>query len=62
MIDKEDLDFKVTYAEHKPGSSPTDLEAKDDIPPINLCIAQTQLKFLMELLEDHTKCLWDWSR
>ena len=49
MIDKVDLDFKVTYAEHKPGSSRTDLEVKGDMSPINLCIAQTQLKFLMEL-------------
>lgn len=49
IIDKVDLDFKVTYAEHKPGSSRTDLEVKGDMSPINLCIAQTQLKFLMEL-------------
>lgn len=49
MIDKVDLDFKISYAEHKPGSSRTDLEVKGDMSPINLCIAQTQLKFLMEL-------------
>lgn len=49
MIDKVDLDFKVTYAEHKSGSSRTDLEVQGEMSPINLCIAQTQLKFLMEL-------------
>lgn len=49
MIDKVDLDFKVTYAEHKAGSSRTDLEVKADMSPINLCIAQTQMRFLMEL-------------
>lgn len=49
MIDKVDLDFKASYAEHKPGSSRTDLEVKGDMSPINLRIAQTQLKFLMEL-------------
>lgn len=49
MIDKVDLDFKVVYAEHVQGTSRPDIEVKGDMSPINLCIAQTQLKFLMEL-------------
>ncbi len=49
MLDKVDVDFTVIYAEHKQGSSRPDLEVKGNMSPINLCIAQTQLKFLMEL-------------
>ena len=49
MIDKVDLEFKINYSEHKQGSYRPDLEVKGSMSPINLCIAQTQLKFLMEL-------------
>ena len=49
MIDKVDLDFKVTYIEHQPGAQRPDLEVEGTMSPINLRIAQTQLKFLLEL-------------
>lgn len=49
MIDKVDLDFKVTYTEHQPGVQRPDLEVEGTMSPINLRIAQTQLKFLLEL-------------
>ena len=49
MIDKVDLDFKVTSAERKEGSKRPDMEVEGKMSPINLRVAQTQLKFLMEL-------------
>lgn len=49
IIDKVDIEFTVTYAEHKKGSSRPDLQINGNTSPINLRIAQTQLKFLMEL-------------
>lgn len=49
IIDKVDIEFTVTYAEHKRGSSRPDLQINGNTSPINLRIAQTQLKFLMEL-------------
>ncbi|KAL6717664.1 Vacuolar protein sorting-associated protein 13 [Lecanora helva] len=49
MIDKVDLDFKVTSVEHQHGSKRPDMEVEGKMSPINLHIAQTELKFLMEL-------------
>lgn len=49
MIDKVDLDFKVTYGEHQDEVSRPDLQVHGKMSPINLKIAQTQFKFLMEL-------------
>lgn len=49
MIDKVDLDFKITYAEHNSGSQRPDLEVEGTMSPINLRVAQTQMKFLLEL-------------
>lgn len=49
MLDKVDLDFKVVYAEHQPTVTRPDLEIQGNMSPINLKIAQTQLRFLMEL-------------
>ncbi|KAL8669265.1 MAG: hypothetical protein Q9168_006138 [Polycauliona sp. 1 TL-2023] len=49
MIDKVDLDFKVSYVEHQPGLQRPDMQIEGNMSPINLCVAQTQLKFLMEL-------------
>ena len=49
MIDKVDLDFKVTSTEHRQGSKRPDMEVEGKMSPINLHVAQTQLKFLMEL-------------
>lgn len=49
MIDKVDLDFKVTSAEHQSDSNRPDMEVEGKMSPINLRVAQTELKFLMEL-------------
>ena len=49
MIDKVDLDFKVTSSEHQKGSKRPELEMAGNMSPINLRVGQTQLKFLMEL-------------
>ena len=49
MIDKVDLDFNVTSADHQQGSKRPDMEVQGKMSPINLRIAQTELKFLMEL-------------
>lgn len=49
MIDRVDLDFQVTSAEHHANSQRPDLEIVGKMSPINLRIAQTQLKFLMDL-------------
>ncbi|KAL8960211.1 MAG: hypothetical protein Q9193_003044 [Seirophora villosa] len=49
MIDKVDLDFKVSYIEHQPSLQRPDMQIEGNMSPINICVAQTQLKFLMEL-------------
>ena len=49
IIDKVDLDFNVTYAEHTQGSQRPDLEVEGTMSPIHLRVAQTQMKFLLEL-------------
>ena len=49
MIDKVDLDFKVSSVDHQPGLQRPDMQIEGNMSPINLCVAQTQLKFLMEL-------------
>ena len=49
MIDKVDLDFKIKYLEHEDGIQRPDLEIDGNMSPVNLRIAQTQLKFLLEL-------------
>ena len=49
MIDKVDLDFKIKYVEHEEGAKRPDLEIDGKMSPINLRIAQTQMKFLLEL-------------
>ena len=49
MIDRVDLDFKVVYVEHQDNVKRPDLEVEGTMSPINLRIAQTQLKLLLEL-------------
>ncbi|KAL8939573.1 MAG: hypothetical protein Q9211_002685 [Gyalolechia sp. 1 TL-2023] len=49
MIDKVDFDFKVSYVEHLPGLQRPDMQVEGNMSPINLCVAQTQLKLLLEL-------------
>ncbi|PQE10057.1 Vacuolar sorting-associated 13 protein [Rutstroemia sp. NJR-2017a BVV2] len=49
LIDKVDLGFIVTYAEHTEGALRPDLEIEGNMSDFNLRITQTQLKFLLEL-------------
>ncbi len=49
MIDKVDIDFKITYVEHKEGSERPDLEIEGSMSTFNLRISQTQLKLLLQL-------------
>ncbi|MCJ1472238.1 hypothetical protein MMC13_000885 [Lambiella insularis] len=49
MIDKVDLDFKIKYMEHEESVQRPDLEVEGTMSPVNLRVAQTQLKFLLEL-------------
>lgn len=51
MIDKVDLDFKATTAEHQPDSKRPDMEVEGKMSPINLRVTQPELKFLMELFK-----------
>lgn len=49
LIDKVDLGFLVTYAEHTSGALRPDMEIEGYMSDFNLRITQTQLKFLLEL-------------
>lgn len=49
MIDHVDLDFKLTYAEHKSGVKRPETEIEGAMSDFNLRITQYQLKFLMEI-------------
>ena len=49
MIDRVDIDFQIISTEHQSGSKRPDLEVTGKMSPINFRVAQTQLKFLMEL-------------
>ncbi|KUJ15268.1 putative vacuolar protein sorting-associated protein 13 [Mollisia scopiformis] len=49
LIDKVDLGFQVTYAEHSPGIKRPDMEIEGHMTDFNLRISQMQLKFLLEL-------------
>jgi len=49
MIDKVDLGFQVTSTEHQKDSNRPDMEVEGKMSPINLRVAQTELKFLLEL-------------
>lgn len=49
IINKVDLGFKITWTEHIQGSKRPDLEVEGHMTDFNLCISQTQLKFLLEL-------------
>lgn len=49
LMEKVDLDFIIHMIEHKEGLSRPDMEIEGSMSPINLRIAQTQLKFLLEL-------------
>ena len=49
MIDRLDLDFKLTYAEHKTGVKRPDLEIQGSMSDFNLRITQYQLSSLLEV-------------
>ncbi|KAE8441399.1 hypothetical protein EG329_004988 [Mollisiaceae sp. DMI_Dod_QoI] len=49
LIDKVDLGFQVTYAEHAPDIKRPDMEIEGHMTDFNVRITQTQLKFLLEL-------------
>jgi vacuolar protein sorting-associated protein 13A/C len=49
LIDKVDLGFQMTYAEHNSGNKRPDMEIEGNMTDFNLRITQTQLKFLLEL-------------
>ncbi|KAL1297408.1 hypothetical protein AAFC00_004942 [Neodothiora populina] len=49
LIDKVDLDFKITSAEHVAGSKRPDTEIEGSMSNINLRVTEAQLKFMLEL-------------
>lgn len=49
LIDKVDLGFLITYAEHVEGIKRPDTEIEGNMTDFNLRITQNQLKFLLEL-------------
>ena len=49
LIDKVDLGFQLSYAEHSPGVKRPDMEIQGNMTDFNLRITQMQLKFLLEL-------------
>ncbi|MCJ1313085.1 hypothetical protein MMC25_006762 [Agyrium rufum] len=49
MIEKVDLDFKITYLEHEENLQRPDVQITSNMSPVNLAISQTQMKFLMDL-------------
>jgi vacuolar protein sorting-associated protein 13A/C len=49
LIDKVDLGFQMTYADHQPGLKRPDMEIEGSMTDFNLRITQIQLKFLLEL-------------
>lgn len=49
LIDDLDLDFNITYAEHRQGAKRPDLDIEGTMSGLNLRITQYQLKFLLEI-------------
>jgi len=49
LIDKVDLDFKITSVEHRQESKRPDTEIEGSMSNINLRVTEAQLKFIMEL-------------
>ncbi|EQB44694.1 hypothetical protein CGLO_16538 [Colletotrichum gloeosporioides Cg-14] len=49
LIDKVDLGFNVTYAEHQDGTKRPELEIEGSMSDFNLKLTQYQLRFLMEI-------------
>jgi vacuolar protein sorting-associated protein 13A/C len=49
LIDHVDIDFAMTYAEHRDGAKRPDLEIQGTMTEVNLRLTQYQLKFLLEI-------------
>jgi vacuolar protein sorting-associated protein 13A/C len=49
LIDKVDLGFQMTYADHFPGTKRPEMEIEGNMTDFNMRITQAQLKFLLEL-------------
>jgi len=49
LIDKVDIDFNITQADHKSGRERPDTEIEGAMSNINLRVSEAQLKFVMEL-------------
>jgi vacuolar protein sorting-associated protein 13A/C len=49
LIDKVDIDFNITQADHKKGRERPDTEIEGAMSNINLRVSEAQLKFVMEL-------------
>lgn len=49
LIDKVDLGFQITHADHIAGAKRPDMEIEGNMTDFNLRITQAQLKFLLEL-------------
>ena len=49
LIDKVDLDFKITSVEHKQGSKRPDTEIEGSMSNINMRVTEAQLKFILDL-------------
>jgi len=49
LIDKVDIDFNITQADHKTGRERPDTEIEGAMSNINLRVTEAQLKFVMEL-------------
>lgn len=49
LIDKVDLDFRITMVEHRPGQQRPDLEIDGSMSNINLQLTPEQMKFALEL-------------
>jgi vacuolar protein sorting-associated protein 13A/C len=49
LIDKVDLDFRITTADHESGSKRPDTEIEGSMSNLNLRVTEAQLKFILEL-------------
>jgi vacuolar protein sorting-associated protein 13A/C len=49
LIDKVDLDFRITTADHESGSKRPDTEIAGSMSNLNLRVTEAQLKFILEL-------------
>ena len=55
MLDKLDLDFKITYVEHKPNLHRPDVEIEGSMSDISLKITPEQMRFCSRTLQVHSR-------